>query len=487
MSLTRRELVALLGRTAAAGALWACGGRGGPATAGAPVEVELRSVLRDAVAAVRATWPEASGWAGQRARTHLLSATGGRGTTTEHLAVVTLRVADARGVIERTTHDVTPEAIARLAAELAAAGPGTGRTLDPGAPVDHVARPAQDPATLPAAGWLVALDAALARSERLGETRIVWRAAHAIVDDERRWFVGDGLDVLHRAARVRAGITMLAWSGNRPMIGEVVVGRAAGIEALGVTDDAIALAAGRALELLTPGDVPAGPSALVLDPSVVAAIVAAGIRDVVTTAAWGRPDLAARARLGQPVAAPAVTIVDDATAGGFAGHARDDEGAPARRVALVDGGTLAAVLADARGAAIAGVPRTGHGRRGLDDGAVAARATDVTMTAGAEPDDALLAAIGDGLVIETADGASVDPRTWQLVVRAARARRVARGKLTGHAWGDVEVRGEVPALLGAVSALGATTTTLTSLDGVATSVTAPAIATRGDVAPRRSR
>ena len=85
------------------------------------------------------------------------------------------------------------------------------------------------------------------------------------------------------------------------------------------------------------------------------------------------------------------------------------------------------------------------------------------------------------------DGAVVDPATWQVVVLARRARRFAGGKLTGHAWTDVEVRGDLPSLLGGVIAIGSELETRGNGadEPVAGSSTAPAIAARAEVQPRR--
>ncbi len=89
-----------------------------------------------------------------------------------------------------------------------------------------------------------------------------------------------------------------------------------------------------------------------LDPSVGAAILA-GIAPLF--AADRLPRWLNRARF----AAPAVTIVDDATAdAGF-----DGEGTPTRRVPLVEGGELVGRLLDLRSAAAAGERSTGHGVR----------------------------------------------------------------------------------------------------------------------------
>lgn len=490
--LHRRELLRVLGATAAAGALGsiACGGRRGTQAA-ARVEEDVRAVLRDAVARVRATFPVASGWMATRERTTVVAGSDARGTSRRFTATVVLR---ARGVdgrtIERVIGDATGDAILDAAGELAAAGGGGGGTLDPGQPtgqpIDQPAAPKEDPARVPVARWLAILDDTLRRAEAVGSSRIVWRAAHAVVDDEHTWFVGDGADVAQRSVRVRSGLTLVAWSGTRPMIGEVGVARRAGLEGLALDDAGLDRATERALELLTPGEPPTGESAVVLDPSVSAALLAAGAGQVLTAARWARPDLRARGMLGTPVAAAAVSVADDPTAGGFASYRFDDEGWPAARTALIEAGTLTGVLADEAGAAHAGLPRTGHGRRGHGDGAIAARPSDLVVAAGTDTD--LPGMIGEGLLIEDADGATVDPASWRVTVRARRARKVSAGRLSGHAWTDVEVRGTLPALLGAVIGIGDAAETHPVGDGERAppaSVTAPALASRAEVVPRR--
>ena len=485
MTLDRRELLRVLGATAAAGVLGsvACGG-GARRTAVAAGDVDPRALLQGAVARVRERFPVASGWLAIRERTSVIAGSDARGTSRRFTATVVLRARDGAGrSFERVIGDPGAEAIGDAAAELAAAG-GGGGALDPGAPGDHASPAERDPARTPVARWLADLDETLRRAEAVGSSRIVWRAAHAVVDDERRWFVGDGVDVMERAVRVRSGLTLVAWSGTRPLIGEVVVARRAGLEALALDDARIARASERALELLTPGEPPLGEAVVVLDPSVAAALIAAGCGEVLTSAAWPRPDLAARGLLGAAVAAPAITIADDPTAGGFGGYAVDDEGWPAARTPLVEAGALAGVLTDEAGATHTGRPRTGNGRRRHVDGRVAAAPSDLHAGAGTTTD--LLGAIGDGLLVEDADGATVDPASWRVTVRARRARRVAGGKLTGHVWTDVEVRGAVPALLGGVTAIGDTVEAHpVGGDDTPISVTAPGLATRADVAPRR--
>lgn len=483
----RRELLRFLGATAAASALGSIGCGGRQRASAAAVDWDVHGVLRDAVARIRGRFVAASGWMATRERTSVIAGSDARGTSRRFTATVVLRARDGQGrTLERVLGDATGDAIRDAAGELAALGGAGGGTLDPGQAVSHVKVIGRDPAGVPVARWLATLDDTLRRAEAVGSSRIVWRAAHAVIDDEHSSFIGDGVDVSQRVVRVRSGLTLVAWSGTRPMIGEVGVARNAGLDGLALDDVQIGRATERALELLTPGEPPTGESAVGLDPSVTAALVAAGAGEVLTAARWARPDLAARALLGARIAAPEITVADDPTAAGFGGYRVDDEGWPATRTVLIDAGTLTGVLADEAGAAHTGLPRTGNGRRGHGGGAIAARPSDLFVAAGTGAD--LLAAIGDGLLIEDADGATVDLASWRVTVRARRARKVSAGKLSGHAWTDVEVRGALPALLGGVIAIGDALEThpVGGDDGAPpVSVTAPGVVTRAEIVPRR--
>jgi TldD protein len=69
-------------------------------------------------------------------------------------------------------------------------------------------------------------------------------------------------------------------------------------------------------------------------------------------------------RIGKPVAAPFVSIVDDGTGPGARGSIHvDDEGNEAGRTVLVENGVLASYLHDRISALHYGVPPTGNGRR----------------------------------------------------------------------------------------------------------------------------
>ena len=69
-------------------------------------------------------------------------------------------------------------------------------------------------------------------------------------------------------------------------------------------------------------------------------------------------------RVGQQVASPLCTIVDDGTIPGRRGSLNvDDEGTPTRRTVLIEKGVLKGYMQDRMNARLMKVPQTGNGRR----------------------------------------------------------------------------------------------------------------------------
>ena len=69
-------------------------------------------------------------------------------------------------------------------------------------------------------------------------------------------------------------------------------------------------------------------------------------------------------RLGQRVAAPGVTVVDDGTLPGRRGSLNiDDEGNPTQRNVLIEDGVLRGYMQDSLNARLMKMPLTGNGRR----------------------------------------------------------------------------------------------------------------------------
>ena len=87
--------------------------------------------------------------------------------------------------------------------------------------------------------------------------------------------------------------------------------------------------------------------------------------------------------LGERVAAPGVTVVDDGTIDGRRGSLSiDDEGTPTRRTVLIEDGILKGYMQDRQNARLMGVAPTGNGRRQSYASPVMPRMTNTYMLGG---------------------------------------------------------------------------------------------------------
>ncbi|HZU72886.1 MAG TPA: TldD/PmbA family protein [Acidimicrobiales bacterium] len=110
-------------------------------------------------------------------------------------------------------------------------------------------------------------------------------------------------------------------------------------------------------------------------------------------------------RMGEPVAAGSVTLVDDPTiAEAFAATPHDAEGLATRRNVLIDGGVLSAFLYDSYSARRAGTTSTGSAVRGGFKGAPGVGCRALSLAPGHLDLDGILADIGEGLLVQSMSG-----------------------------------------------------------------------------------
>ncbi|MGC8839039.1 MAG: TldD/PmbA family protein [Anaerolineae bacterium] len=110
-------------------------------------------------------------------------------------------------------------------------------------------------------------------------------------------------------------------------------------------------------------------------------------------------------RLGEQVFDPRLSLVDDPLAEeGVGSSPMDDEGLPARPLILVEQGVVRAFYYDLHTAALAGVPPTGHGRRGLGS-LPAPGLSNLVFSAGETPFAEMLRDLKQGLVVDQTMGA----------------------------------------------------------------------------------
>ncbi len=134
--------------------------------------------------------------------------------------------------------------------------------------------------------------------------------------------------------------------------------------------------------------------------------------------------------MGQRVAAPGVTVVDDGTIPDRRGSISvDDEGTPPARNTLIEDGILVGYLQDRQNARLMGVAPTGNGRRQNFAHAPLPRMTNTFMLGGTEHPAGIVAGLDDGIFAVGFGGGQVDITNGKFVFSCTEAYRVRNGEI----------------------------------------------------------
>jgi TldD protein len=234
------------------------------------------------------------------------------------------------------------------------------------------------------------------------------------------------------------------------------VGRTVGFELFDDVDvDAIArAAAGRALAKLSARPAPTG---------VVPVVIGAGRGAVLFHEACGhgfeadaieKQASVYHGKVGQQVASPLVTLVDDGTMGRqWGAFAIDDEGRPAQRNLLVEDGVLTDYMWDFLRSRKAGRPSSGNGRRQTYQHLPMVRMTNTYLLAGAEDPEELVRQTPYGVYVSQMGGGQVNTATGDFVFGMTEAYLIEDGHLT-HPLRDANLIGNGPEVLRNIDAVG---------------------------------
>ncbi|VXB52625.1 putative peptidase [Luteimonas sp. 9C] len=136
-------------------------------------------------------------------------------------------------------------------------------------------------------------------------------------------------------------------------------------------------------------------------------------------------------RIGQRVASPGVTIVDDGTLAGRRGSLNiDDEGTPTTCTTLIEDGVLTGYMQDTLNARLMGVAPTGNGRRESFAHLVMPRMTNTYMLAGQDDPQDMIRSVKKGLYAVNFGGGQVDITNGKYVFSATEAYLIEDGRIT---------------------------------------------------------
>ena len=300
---------------------------------------------------------------------------------------------------------------------------------------------------------LTAADAA-ARSTGSAITQVSARYG----DGRRRILVADsdGLFTSDDQVRTLFSVSCVASGDTGMQTGRESAGRTAGFELFDLYDveEMARRAAHRALTKLTARPAPSGEIPVVVGP---------GGGGVLFHEACGHgleADLVAKSasafagRIGERVAAPMVTLVDDSTMAGEWGHyGIDDEGKPAARNVLISDGVLTDYMWDRLRARKEGRASSGNGRRQSYQHLPMVRMTNTYIENGdADPDD-IVADTPHGVYVAQLGGGQVNTATGDFVFGMTEAYLIENGEITAPIR-EGNLIGNGPEVLTRIDALG---------------------------------
>ncbi|WIW88446.1 metalloprotease TldD [Sphingobium sp. V4] len=135
-------------------------------------------------------------------------------------------------------------------------------------------------------------------------------------------------------------------------------------------------------------------------------------------------------RIGQRVAAPGVTVVDDGSIMDRRGSLSiDDEGTPTQENILIEDGILKGYMQDRLNARLMGVAPTGNGRRESYAHAPMPRMTNTFIKGGKDDPEELLSRMKSGIFAKSFGGGQVDIVSGKFVFSCTEAYKVENGKL----------------------------------------------------------
>ncbi len=159
-------------------------------------------------------------------------------------------------------------------------------------------------------------------------------------------------------------------------------------------------------------------------------------------------------RIGERVAAPGVTVVDDGTLHRRRGSLNiDDEGNPTQRTVLIEDGVLRTYMQDALNARLMAVAVTGNGRRESFAHVPMPRMTNTYMLAGDKDPGEIIASVQRGLYAKNFGGGQVDIVSGKFVFSASEAYVIEDGRITYPVKGATLI-GNGPDALTRVSMIG---------------------------------
>ena len=190
-------------------------------------------------------------------------------------------------------------------------------------------------------------------------------------------------------------------------------------------------AARQAVTQLAAVEAPAGDSVVVLGPGWPGVLLHEAVGHGLEADFNRKGTSAFTGRIGQQVASPLCTVIDDGTIGSRRGSVNvDDEGHISQKNVLIENGILRGYLQDQLSSRLMGNTPTGNGRRESYEHIPMPRMTNTFMLAGESEPEEIIRSVPKGLYCANFSGGQVDITSGNFVFCASESYLIEDGKLT---------------------------------------------------------
>ena len=295
--------------------------------------------------------------------------------------------------------------------------------------------------------------AARARDPRVAQVSVSLSGSWSVVEIVR----ADGFVAADVRPLVRLNVSIVAEQNGRRETGSFGLGGRYLYDQLMTPETwnrAIDEALRQALVNLDSVDAPAGEMTVLLGPGWPGIVLHEAIGHGLEGDFNRKGTSAFSGRVGERVAAPGVTVVDDGSLADRRGSLSiDDEGTPTGETILIEDGILKGYMQDRLNARLMGVAPTGNGRRESFAHAPMPRMTNTFMKAGRDDPAELLARVKKGIFAKSFGGGQVDIVSGKFVFSCTEAYMIEDGRLAAPIKGATLI-GDGPTVLTKVLGVG---------------------------------
>jgi len=354
--------------------------------------------------------------------------------------------------------ELSAAAIRRASETMALVDPASGAKAPPPQRTNRHLYTAADPLDLMPFSEKVRLcqtidAAARARDPRVAQVSVSLSGSWSVVEIVRP----DGFVATDIRPLVRLNVSIVVEQNGRRETGTFGIGgryRYDRVTSPDVWNRAIDEALAQALVNLDSVDAPAGEMTVLLGPGWPGILLHEAIGHGLEGDFNRKGTSAFSGRIGERVAAPGVTVVDDGSLGDRRGSLSiDDEGTPTQETTLIEDGILKGYIHDRLNARLTGVAPTGNGRRESFAHAPMPRMTNTFMKAGRDNPAELLARMKRGIFAKSFGGGQVDIVSGKFVFSCTEAYLVENGKIGAPIKGATLI-GDGPSVLTRVIGIG---------------------------------